>query len=880
MNLEELKLEVDIQQYIISHKDSTKPGNIGGKARNLRVLGVAGFTVPEWICLSEEYFLDTVGKELNSTSSIEDIHALIKGFEFSAEHLHTIQSSVPEADFYAVRSSVADEDGSEFSFAGQFSSYLYVTKNELADKIKEVWLSAFSERVLEYRKKNGLSLNKGIAVIIQRMVNAETSGVGFGLNPVSGNRKEKLISAVYGLGEGLVSGELNADTYKVLDSVIEKEITEKTQQLIWNKEAGKGTILVSTPVEKITAQCLSDKQILQVKDALEGLFSLTGKFQDIEFAFENGQLYLLQTRPVTTHFKIADVSADKVVWDNSNIIESYPGVTSPLTFSFISKVYEAAYIQFMRIMGVQEEVIDKNSNVFPNMLGTVRGRVYYNLRNWYKLIRMLPGYSLNAEFMEKMMGVKEKFELNETEVKKSKLQGYMALLKMVRSMLRNHRQLKQERINFMSHFDKVMDDLETVNLDTYRPDELMILFFDLEKDLLRKWKPPLVNDFFAMIYFGMLQKQVVKHGMDTQGNLHNNLMCGAKDIVSTEPIERMNKIVTAINSNTELSQYFLNTPASLILKELKEGKYAEAGKEIFAYIRKFGDRYVGELKLETETYKQHPVKFVEVIKSYVGKKFVSVGNEIEMRLRTEAEKVVAEKLKGKPFKRMIFNFILRKSREMVSNRENLRFYRTRAFGIVRRIFVGIGKQFYAEGVIDSPKDIFYLTKEEIFNFIEGKSSQINLRTQIEIRKTEYAVYHKEEALPERFTTYGTVYYANSFKATSVAEEIKGDLKGIGCCPGIVKAKVRVVHNPDEVNNLDGDILVTSSTDPGWVTLFPSASGILVERGSLLSHSAIVSREMGIPCVVSITGLLKRLKTGDMVQMDGSTGEIKIIDQEV
>src|SRR3989344_3252063 len=202
MELKELKLEVDIQEYIISYKDTTKAGNIGGKARNLKVLGLGGFTVPEWICLSEEYFLDTVGKNLNGSDSITDIHSCIKSFEFPVEHLNIINTTVPEATFYAVRSSVADEDGSEFSFAGQFSSYLYVTKNELADKIKEVWLSAFSERVLEYRKKNGLSLNKGIAVIIQRMVNADTSGVGFGLNPVSGNRKQKLISAVYGLGEG------------------------------------------------------------------------------------------------------------------------------------------------------------------------------------------------------------------------------------------------------------------------------------------------------------------------------------------------------------------------------------------------------------------------------------------------------------------------------------------------------------------------------------------------------------------------------------------------------------------------------------------------------------------------------------------------------
>jgi pyruvate,water dikinase len=121
-----------------------------------------------------------------------------------------------------------------------------------------------------------------------------------------------------------------------------------------------------------------------------------------------------------------------------------------------------------------------------------------------------------------------------------------------------------------------------------------------------------------------------------------------------------------------------------------------------------------------------------------------------------------------------------------------------------------------------------------------------------------------------------VYNANDFYSMGTVESIEGDLKGVGCCPGKVKATVRVVIDPGSITSLDGDILVTTSTDPGWVTLFPSASGIIVERGSLLSHSAIVSREMGKPCIVSVTGLLKTLQTGDLVEMDGSTGTITII----
>ena len=149
---------------------------------------------------------------------------------------------------------------------------------------------------------------------------------------------------------------------------------------------------------------------------------------------------------------------------------------------------------------------------------------------------------------------------------------------------------------------------------------------------------------------------------------------------------------------------------------------------------------------------------------------------------------------------------------------------------------------------------------------------------VALRKKEFDGFKKLNQPSERFASYGAVYHANDFYGTDKIELIEGDLKGIGCCPGIVRAKAMVVLDPSEVTSLNGCILITSSTDPGWVTLFPSASAIIVERGSLLSHSAIVSREMGKPCIVSVTGLLKRIKSGDEIEMDGSTGQIKMITQ--
>src|SRR3546814_853945 len=211
---------------------------------------------------------------------------------------------------------------------------------------------------------------------------------------------------------------------------------------------------------------------------------------------------------------------------------------------------------------------------------------------------------------------------------------------------------------------------------------------------------------------------------------------------------------------------------------------------------------------------------------------------MEENLRTESEAVMKKSLYGKPLKRWLFNKTLKYARDLVSARENLRYERTRAFGMVRELFTAIGKRFHEEDILDSGRDIFFLTKEEVFAHIEGRSATTNLKSLVAIRREEHERFQQLPMPAERIGTYGVVYQSNDFDSKQNVPLTEGDLKGIGCCPGRVKAKARVVHHPSEVGSLDGDILVTTSTDPGWVTLFPSAGAILVERGSLLSHSAI------------------------------------------
>lgn len=850
----------------------------GGKASNLFALHENGFNVPEFVVLPANAMIQYLGVDFIKKSSLEEIKAKIRQCDASIFPVNEIINALGESDWFAVRSSALDEDGKNHSFAGQYDSFLFVSKDNIADAIRKVWLSVFSDHVVLYRTKNNLPSFGPIAVVVQRMIPAESAGVGFGINPMTGNRKQFFINAVFGLGEGLVSGELVADNYLVNDDSIEKEIAEKTHQVVMDTNGGTKTIDLNEKKKSIPV--LTDAQIKQVRDLIKKANRFFKHPQDIEFAFHNENLYLLQSRPITTLNKVPDISSKRIVWDNSNIIESYPGVTSPLTFSFILGSYEAAYRLFLEYMGATAVEIEKNKAVFANTLGLIQGRVYYNLRSWYQMLAMVPGYSINAQFMEKMMGVKERFEL-ENHVQLSKGRAWWRTIKMLVKMYTRYRSIPKQRAAFKILLDKTIDEYKAIDFSEKTPSELMQLYIRFERTLLNEWKAPLLNDFFAMIAFGSLQKRCDKYGLNKNNtNIHNDLLCGSADIISVQPIHRSIEIATVVSSDTLLKQWFLSLSDQEVWNALEKGQHNELYKLVKNYINDFGERCVGELKLETISYSQDPPMFIRVIRNYVEANITTqkTRSTIEEDLRVNAEQEVDRQLRGKWYKKYKLKKAVKNARSLVSNRENLRYERTRAFGIVRILFSQIGEKFFSEGIFDDPRDIFYLTKQEIFDFIGGTSVSVQLKAIVDVRKKEYDAYRAMPVPAERIETYGMVYQGNDFYNRNKVEKLEGDLKGIGCCPGRVTAKVSVIMDPKSEKTLNGNILVTSSTDPGWVTLFPTASAILVERGSLLSHSAIVAREMGIPCIVGVTGLLRSLETGDEVEMDGSTGLIRIINK--
>jgi len=834
--------------WLIKHTEAK--ATIGAKAKHLFTLKDNGFNVPNFVVIPFSYF------ESNSDTKHLDLITQLKS-QFG-DHVDSI---------YAVRSSSTEEDSDNHSFAGQFDTFLNVQLADIPNYVERVFASANSERVNAYRKINNLPANQSLAVIIQVMVNSEVSAVAFSKNPTNFDKNEQIITSTFGLGEGLVSGELEADTFTISDGKTSQTLAKKEFQYHYlNGETVKSKVisdLVNTP-------SLNQNQLTKISENLIELELLFNSPQDVELAYYNNELFFLQSRPITT--ANLKPTGEYTLWDNSNIIESYPGITSPLTFTFIEKMYAKVYSQMAGLMGVSSTQINRQQLVFKNTLGLVNGRVYYNLLSWYKMLAMVPGYSLNARFMEKMMGVKERFDLTDN-YKMHKFTAWIRIIVMLFKMIALQVRLPKARKRFTKFVSTVFTKYQNLNYEAMNDKQVVETYVKLEDILLNKWKAPLVNDFFTMIWFGMLEKKM-KTLIPEHPNLHNDILCGSSDIISVEPLHFSFRIVELIKTNSEAVTLFKTNEPAVILETLKNGNFPEISAQVEAYLSKFGDRCVGELKLENLSYTQNPGDYIDVLKSYIRENVKINNSNIEDDLRKNAERLVFEKLNGKYFKIKFFNFILRNARAHVSGRENLRFERTKAFGLVRKLMLILGEKWQESGLINNSTDIFYLELNEIIEFENTKSTFKQLIIE---RQETYRDFREKEPAVERFYSYGKTFSDSYIYSTEKLESIEGDLSGIGCCPGRVKGRVHVVINPKEIKTLNGDILVTTSTDPGWITLFPSASAIIVERGSLLSHSAIVSREMGIPCIVGVSGLLRTLKTGDVIEMDGSTGEIKQIE---
>jgi pyruvate,water dikinase len=804
------------------------PAAAGGKARALDRLAGAGFNPPAFIVVLPSAF--------TSAGLTPECRKLL------AEAVATLGKGP-----FAVRSSGAQEDGAEHSHAGQFLSILNVTSRGVAKAAHRVWLSGHEGSVTKYRKTHGLDdTDPAPAVIIQKMIDADSAGVAFSADPVRGLRHQAVVSAIAGLSDRLVSGEEDGET--------------------WTIDTRRQAVIVAPEGDRV----LTPEKVLEVASLASRVEAAFGEPQDIEWAFADDELHILQARPITTQLKPeARADAQIVIFDNSNIVESYPGIVSPLTYSFARYAYARVYRAFVRMVGVSETAIAANNDIFENMLGRIDGRVYYNLVNWYRALALLPGFAVNRSHMETMMGVAEPLPGEITArigpqnlSRPDRWREYGRVARAGLGLLVQAMKLRGTVGDFQRRLDAALGP-QSLDPGKASLSELAAEYRRIESSLLDRWDAPIVNDFLCMMAFGASRKMMQRWFGQQGVELHNHVMIGQGDIISAEPAKRITKMGRMLAGIDGLAEIEMRGAAALTGHAALEAEFA-------AYIEKFGDRCTGELKLESVTLDEDPSSLLGAIVA------ASRRPEGAQGKRPAASHDFHTVAAGKPVRRVIARTFVGWAKARVRDRENLRFERTRIFGRARKVFLAMGREFVALGHLDDERDVFLLTVEELLGAIEGFSCTQNLRGLADLRRREMTASEARADPPERITVAGAAINVAVSSVASAAVTGGGDDRersGTGCSAGVITARARVVRDPAKEHLGSGDILVARHTDPGWIAVFSNASAIVVERGSLLSHSAIVAREMGIPCVVGLKGATEWIEDGETITVDGTNGSV-------
>ncbi|WP_336096345.1 PEP/pyruvate-binding domain-containing protein [Roseovarius sp. CH_XMU1461] len=816
-------------RVIVPQSEAVDPSVVGGKAAALAQLARHGFNPPAFFVISDAAFRAGKAGPIAVSGLREALAAAL---------------DVLGPGPYAVRSSGRAEDGAEHSHAGQFDTVLNVAGGKVLQAAKQVWQSGFADTVATYRAVKSGGEAEAPAIIVQRMIAATAAGVAFSADPVSGQRNRVVVSAVEGLGDALVAGEVDGEDWTIDPSGAAK--------------SGHAAPRVLTADQA--------QQIAVLARRAEEAF---GAPQDIEWAFDAEGLHILQARPITTELRPEPLPDQALtIFDNSNIVESYPGMVSPLTYSFALHVYARVYRAFVRLLGVSEKTVAENAAIFDNLLGRVDGRVYYNLVNWYRALALLPGFSLNRDYMETMMGVSEPMPREITEAigpapvtGARKVLEYGKLVAVAGGLIWQAVRLPRTRRNFYARLNRVLErdfDIEAANAT-----ELAAEYRHIESTLLDRWDAPLVNDFLCMIAFGA-SRNLLQRWLGERGPLlHNDVMIGQGDIVSAEPAQRIAHMARMVREAGVADQLGAECRVETL------APYPEIAAEIRSYLEKFGDRCTEELKLESIPLRDDPSSLLMAVAASAARPEGPrhAGSDPDWRAL----------FPGNPLKRQLAKWIVGWAKARVRDRENLRFERTRIFGHARRVFLGIGREFAARGLLAKPRDVFHLTTSEVLGAVEGFSLSPDLRAIVAQRQGEDAAAARRPDPPERIEIRGPAIAPIWAEAEGGEEDPERVKTGTGCSAGQVTAKARVIRDPRTEALQPGDILVARHTDPGWIAVFSNASAIVVERGSLLSHSAIVARELGIPCVVGLKGATQWIKDGENLSVDGASGKVERCD---
>lgn len=766
----------------------------------------------------------------------------------------------------AVRSSAVAEDSAQASFAGQLDTFLGIeTLAELELAIRRTWASLWSERALLYSRHKGLR-PRHMGVLLQEQVDARWSGVLFTRDPGSQHADCMLVEYCPGLGDALVSGAITPASLRI---------------------ARHDLTLLGDPPLSAAGQIDSLQRVglLAVARMALEVERRCALAQDIEWSIDaRGEAVLLQARPISA---VANESSPvRVYWTNANIAENFPEPVSPFLYSLVRPGYSAYFRNLALGFGLSQDRVNAMRDALENIVGVHAGRLYYNLTNIHTVLRLAPGGRWLVRSFNLFVGaadIPEPAPANMGRIERLR-EALWILAKTTWQYLWVQRRVRS--------FERRVDEYARQT----HPDLLPGKSTDaLQRDLrrfleirLEQWNDAALADCAAMVCYGLLKTELARQlGAGEDAALHNQLLKGLPGLASAEPVTKLWELAQWLRAQQRLRETFETSTAEMILARLQEPEWQAFRERLAIYLDRWGFRSSGELMLTTLTPQENPLPVLRLLQAYLREATLSPESvsRAQVRARETTTAAVASRLSSWNPARAMFPFtrasrflaLLKATQGAIKLRERARMKQALLYTRLRHVALAIGDRLVRQGIIADRTDIFFLTTSEADALLSGTNlCHESWVAEIAARRSELERLRSVRAPDHLVLAPREQWSAAREPPPSRESDTDSCLKGSSACGGVARGRAAVLLDVAEADQLEaGQILVTRQTDPGWAAVFFLTGGLVIERGGMLSHGAIIAREYGIPAVVGVPDATRLIRNGDTLCVDGDHGTVHL-----
>ena len=829
--------------------DEKKFDKVGNKAKSLMEMKQAKFNVPDGFVLDSDTYIEEIkannlDKKINkllleiNNNNINEISAkltkLFDKFKFTKNTSSEVLELVDNKKLYAVRSSGTKEDLENYSFAGQYKTFLNTKKEDILANIIECYKSMFSPIVLSYIVNNDIDrTNLSISVIVEEMIPSEYSGICFTIDPISGNDKKMLIEVGEGLGENIVSGQNKPEQYYYDWFNNKYEI---------NKEN----------------KFLSKKTIEKIAPIFFDIMTFYGYPCDIEFAIYKNELYILQARKITK-IKYQDI---KYIWSTADFKDG--GVSATVCTPYMWSLYEYIWEYVLKKFIIDSKILKEKE--LPKKLGDMfYGRPYWNLTAVKKAMSKVVGYK-EREF-DSEYGIIPTYE-GDGKTTGISVKSIMDIIRMalaqkkiVKEREDNKVSLKEELLSKYYKYKETYDNkaIKDIKQEFYKLTHDDYLFSE--------------STYFWQIFINTIHQSLYKDGLlkYVSESEYLTLLGSIEDISHLLPFYDMWDISRKIRKNKDIFKYWQEKEIKEIIKDLDSETKREDFSDIRNLVENYGYHSDKELDVTYKCYYEDITPFISTLKDMVLLEDKYSPAQDKKQGKEAYEKIlerIKAKVSSKKYKKIQTKVL--NMRKMLWWREEFRDVSTRFYYLIRVYTIELAKVFVQEKIIENLDEIWFLKVGDIWNYLDNKITKNSIREIIEKNKNYYNSYRNYMSENEIGQNLGS---------NDTEKNIDKAIKGLGANNGKAVGIARVIESFDEIDRLQkNDILVTKFTDTGWTPKFAILSGIVTEYGGILCHAAIVPREYGIPAIVSCNEALNKIKDGQKIMIDGATGIVKIMEE--